>query len=150
MQQHPWRTLRDEFPEWSVVWEELPDEILGLTDYARREIVLDRRHLQGRRRTTLMHEIWHIRRGDTHACDRATERWIEQRVARDLIPVTRLVECAKWATCRDELAEDLWVDRQILDVRLAHLHPAEWSAMKHMVNSRAGQVCTHQCSGCAQ
>ena len=149
MHLHPWRVLRDELPQWEVVWEELPPEVLGLTDYNRREIVLDRRHLQGQRRASLLHEIWHIRRGDTDPdqCDTKVERWIERQVARDLIPIDHLVKAAEWAANLHELADELWVDEALVVTRVQNLHPAERAAVTLAVRGR-DRNCPVRCAGC--
>lgn len=122
---HPWRKLRDEHPTWTVLFERLPHGFLGLTDYRTREITIDHQQLQRERRATLTHELIHIREGHDGHCNEAVERRIEREVARTLIPIEQLVDAACWARSRSELAEELWVDDRILNVRLETLHPAE-------------------------
>lgn len=134
---HPWHDLRDNHPEWSVVWRRLPLGLYGHTDHGRREIILDRDQLQSQRRTTLAHELYHVRHGDTHACDAKAERWIERQVARELIPHQLLAEAVKWAGGNlSELAEELWVDEDLLAVRARWMHPAERAVLRRIIARR--------------
>ena len=53
--------------------------------------------------------------------DAAADQW----AARFLIPLDALADALRWATCPDEAAEELWVTRHTLDVRLATLDTTE-------------------------
>lgn len=133
---HPWHDLRDNWPDWSVVWRRLPLGRLGHTDHGRQEIVLDRDQLQAQRRTTLAHELYHVRRGDDHSCDAKTEIWIERQVAIELIPHALLAEAVRWARTFGELAEELWVDQALLAVRLRYMHHSERTVLRRLVARR--------------
>lgn len=98
---------------------DLPDGILGLTDGDR--IWLDRRQRQAQKRSTLTHELEHMERGHRGCQPPAIEAEVEDAAARKLITLTALAEAIVWATCEDELAQDLWVDRAMVRTRLERL-----------------------------
>lgn len=121
----PWQTLADEFPDWSVRFGVLPDGFDGLTDFRRRTIWIDQHLGRAARRSTLAHELEHVRRGHDGECCTAVEVDVEQTAARNLIPLERLGDVLMWTHLLDEAAEELDVDTAALAVRLGHLHPAE-------------------------
>lgn len=123
---HPWREFR-RLIDWTLEWAHLPGNLMGHTDYRSRVVTLDSRLNQAERRCTIAHETEHIRRGPTppHLVARE-EVAVDRNVARRLLPDIRAVgEALAWARNLDEAADELWVDRQTLEVRLKHLHPAE-------------------------
>ena len=124
---HPWRRLRDEYPDWIVVWCELEHD-LAHADWDAKAIYMDRRLSQAERRSTVAHELFHLDRGPAPLDPRLLAREeaiVEQLAARALIPIPELGEALAWSYALDEAAAELWVDRNLLEARLAHLHPAE-------------------------
>lgn len=146
---HPWRELRDQHPDWTVCWETLPDGFAGLTDYDRKEVVLDRRQLQCQRRVTLAHEIVHIRAGHDGHCDPKVEASIERQIARELIPLDTLLRAAVWARTLRELSAELWVDDAIAAVRIQNLHPAERALLTQALAQRDGTCPICRAGSCA-
>lgn len=129
---HPWRRLR-ELAEWTLEWAHLPGDVVGLTDWTRHTITLDRGLLQAERRSVLAHELEHVAR-EVAPLDpvlRAREESaVDQAAARRLIPLDRLADALAWSHCHDEAADELWVSPELLRVRLAHLHPAELAVLR--------------------
>lgn len=129
MQIHPWRSLRHK-PHIDVVWTR-DDTLLAGADawwYGDQAVILmDARLRQTQRRCALAHELAHEERGDT-ACNRLDAR---QELAADLMAARWLIELGdllsalKWTRDKGELADELWVTRDLLQIRLDHLHPAE-------------------------
>jgi hypothetical protein len=122
---HPWRSLRDHFADWNLRWAPMHDRV-GLTTYATKTITLHPDLDQAQRRSTLAHELEHVRRGPCaeHLWPRE-EVIVEAIAARKLVGIRELGEALAWARDFDEAAQELWVDRSIIDARLAHLHPSE-------------------------
>lgn len=123
---HPWRDLRALAHVTLHLTADLGPGVWGATDGARR-IWLDTGLTQRERRSTLAHELEHLRRGHTGCQDPATERAVEAAAARYLLPEIReIADALVWAGCHlDAAADELWVDEQLLRARLEHLHPAE-------------------------
>lgn len=119
---HPWRRLRH-LTHLDVQWTELPGDEVGRTDGA--TIWLDPRQPQRQRRCTLLHELIHADRGVECGVDEGEERVVEQLAARHLIPLVALAEGIAWASDEEELAEDLWVDAEMVRARLAGLTEPE-------------------------
>lgn len=127
----PWRELRAlesvifdqvDLPSGNAWW--VPGE----------QVILMRpRLLQVERRCALAHELGHrdlghsgqCRYGDADRQSARAEESADQWAARRLITVDALGSVLVWTDDRDEAAEELWVTRRLLDVRLAHIHPAE-------------------------
>lgn len=135
MQHHPWRTLRDQWPDWQVKFAVLPDGIHGCTDVELRTIWIDKRLGQAARRSTLAHEAIHAARGE-HECDDGDDALVEQAAAQILLPLDRLLHVLPWATTVGEAAEELWVDVDMMRCRLDHLHPSERAAIKRAFAAR--------------
>ena len=127
---HPWRTLRSLPTE--IIWTSDP-ELLGgrkAAWYPALDVITMSPHLtQVERRCSLAHELGH-----RHAADHPTgrddydatqEAAADQWAARFLIPLDALADALRWATCPDEAADELWVTRHTLDVRLATLDTTE-------------------------
>ena len=128
---HPWRRLRA-LTDWTLRWAVLPDGILGLTDHRSQIIVLATGMGQAERRSTLAHELEHVD-GRTHepTCDR--------NAARSLLPDVRPIgEALAWAHDLDEAVDELWVDRPLLEVRLAALHPCERAYLRRRLAEEPG------------
>lgn len=129
---HPWRVFRA-LANWQLAIAWLPIGILGLTDYDTRTVTLAEGLGQAERRSTLAHELEHIARGWT-PCTTREECAVDRIAARKLIEIRDLGEALAWTSNRDEAAEELWVDTDMLNVRLANLHPAE----HHYLRRRLG------------
>jgi len=126
---------------WDIVFCDLTDGNAGETDFDTNTIRLQRGMLQAERRCTVAHEGFHADRGPV--CDDPVliareEAAIDQDVARHLIGIRELGEALAWSRDLDEVAEELWVDRHTLDVRLAHLHPAEGHYLRRRLGDEVG------------
>lgn len=89
--------------------------------------------MQAEQRCTIAHEIEHIQRGPTPpdpAIRAREEVAIDRAVARRLIDIDALGEALAWPLDPSEVADDLWVDRQTLEVRVHSLHPSEQVYLK--------------------
>jgi hypothetical protein len=81
---------------------------------------------QAERRSTLRHELEHHFNGPVLESLLAKEEIAcELAAARDLIDIRKLGEALAWTQDRRQLADELWVDPGLLDVRIAHLQPSE-------------------------
>lgn len=124
---HPWQAFR-ELVDWTLHWRPLPPGRLGLTDYLEMTVTLAPGLTQAQRRCTIAHETEHIRRGPTmlpHLRAREEEETIDRNVARQLIGIRELGEALAWSDDEHQVADELWVDVDILRARLRGLHPAE-------------------------
>lgn len=120
---HPWRTLR-ELPEITLLWHDGGKR--GYYSHHRQTISLRRGMTQAQRRTTLRHELQHHFNGRAlRALIAREEIACEEGAARDLIDIRKLGETLAWTQNLHDVAEDLWVDEELVCVRLRHLHPAE-------------------------
>lgn len=108
-------------PHWRVIHRPLPDRLIGYIHAPSRIIVIESGLDQAERRSTLAHELEHVRAGH-HECQTArVERAVCDRAARALIPLGHLVDGLLWTRDRHELASDLWVDLDTLACRLDNL-----------------------------
>ncbi|WP_036564383.1 hypothetical protein [Nocardioides halotolerans] len=124
---HPWRRFA-ELTDWSLVWAELPEGVMGRTCHQTRTVTLALGLSQAERRCTIAHETAHIVRGPVAPHQTLREELaIDRSVARLLVPsVPRLVDAMVWADGHLETAADaLWVDHYLLSVRLRTLTAAE-------------------------
>lgn len=120
---HPWRLLRH-LPEITLEWHDGGEA--GWYDFATQTISLRRGMCQAERRSTLRHELEHHFRGPAleHLIERE-EVACEKAAARDLIGLAPLGEALAWTQDVDEVADELWVDPELVLTRCRHLHPAE-------------------------
>lgn len=89
--------------------------------------------LQVERRCALAHELAHRALGHTGECghpdagrqSRRQEHAADLWAARRLITLDALARVVAWTDDRDEAADELWVTREVLDVRLSHMHLGE-------------------------
>jgi hypothetical protein len=126
---HPWRRLR-ELAHVRLLWHEGGPP--GWTDFEESTISLRRGLNQAERRSTVMHECLHVERGPVPMglADREELR-VEKESARLLLPDVKVIgEALAWARDLSEAADELWVDEQMLRVRLRYLHPAERGWLK--------------------
>jgi Zn-dependent peptidase ImmA (M78 family) len=136
----PWRELRAldqlifdqvDLPSGDAWWVPAHDVIL-----------MRPRLLQVERRCSLAHELGHrhlehtgqCRYGDSRRQGARAELEADQWAARKLITIEALGSVLVWTDDRDEAADELWVTRRLLDVRLAHIHPAERAYVRRRFN----------------
>jgi Zn-dependent peptidase ImmA (M78 family) len=129
---HPFRELRaadqllmfmsDELPSGNAWWSPAYDVI-----YLRKGI------LQVERRCALAHELGHRALRHNGQCRHPDAARIGQRNERDadvwaasrLITVEDLADALRWTSCPVQAAEELWVTRRLLEVRLARMSVPE-------------------------
>lgn len=120
---HPWRRLRRN-PEITLAWHD--GGVAGWYDFDTQTISLRRGMSQAGRRSTLRHELEHHFRGwFTEAELEREELACELAAARDLIDIRKLGEALAWSSDLFDVADELWVDPELIEVRCQHLHPAE-------------------------
>lgn len=102
-----------------------------------RAIVMDKRLTQVERRSVLAHELGHVIRGDVpcgdEVLDARQESVVDQWAARKLITIEALVDALRWSDDPHEVADCLWVTVDLLEIRLAHLHPSERAWVKREI-----------------
>ena len=124
---HPWRAF-GQHEDWLLARAELPDGLRGVADFDTRTVILHSRLRQVERRCTLAHEIVHIERGPVPVDERLAAREesaVQREAARRLISLEALGEALAWSEQPAEVADVLWVTEDVLQARLASLHPAE-------------------------
>lgn len=97
---------------------ELPDRLMGCTDFERHEVTVDERLSLPQWRTTLVHELVHLRRGPVPVEAAAREEAAVQREATDiLVPAGSALSQldSAWAGWEvDQLAAVYAVDRETM------------------------------------
>lgn len=136
----PWRHLREHYAEYRVYEVEFDSDHLGCIDHCRKIIWLDSRLLCREQRATLAHELGHL---ELDLCVQgkwvpASEDHVDQWAARRLISLPELLHAFRWSMNLDEMAEELWVDRHTLGVRLRCLADDEQDAVMQAIARRAG------------
>lgn len=124
---HPWRRFRVE-AQWVLWATRLPRGCMGYVDWRAHAVVIDRTLLQVERRCTITHELVHIERGPVPTdpwLGRREERAVEREAARRLIELDALADALAWSSQPAEVAEELWVDEQTLNARVAGLSRSE-------------------------
>lgn len=124
---HPWRALRRLA---DVILEHHDDDAIhGWAIYSNPpRISLHRDLTQAQRRSTLTHELVHLERGplpDHDVLDAREEEAVEREAARRLICMDRLVWALQWSRDEHEVADELWVDVDMVRARLRALTPGE-------------------------
>lgn len=127
----PWRYLRLHYKDVAVFETELPGDMLAWVDPDRRMIWLDNRLTQAEQRSSLAHEIGHLERGTLCDLARKTveEKAVEEWAARRLIDAHALAHALQWSCRLEEIAEELWVDEQLVRARFRCLTDAEQDLM---------------------
>lgn len=126
---NPWRHFRDHHPHIDIHFVDL-DHLNLLGRVTREGIEINKSSEQRERRSTLTHEAIHLERGPIprhrHFAQRE-ERVVEELTARLLIPIEDLLDTLLWCHGRadDEAADELWVDLDVLNTRIATLKPCE-------------------------
>jgi hypothetical protein len=100
------------------------------------DIMIDRHQLQVERRCTIAHELVHDERRVFPAepvLKAREETLVERTAARRLIELGDLIDALRACTTRqsDSLADSLWVDRPMLEARMAALDPIEVAELEH-------------------
>lgn len=128
----PWRQLRG-LPEVIVAYlEDLPSGRAWWSP-AHQMILMAQGFSQRARRCALAHELAHIDLGHSGVAeypdaDRQDDRIHDaanRLAARRLIPLDRLGKALAWSQNLEEVADELWVEPEMLQTRLRHLHPSE-------------------------
>ena len=123
MPPNPWRRLRD-LPQITLLWHD--GGAKGYYDFDRQAISLRRGMTQAERRSTLRHELQHHYHGRFLKSLLAKEEAAcELAAARDLIDIRKLGEALAWSQNLDDVASELWVDPELVEIRCARLHPSE-------------------------
>lgn len=127
----PWRHLRERHPEYRVHEVEFATDHLGCVDHRRKVIWLDSRLLCREQRATLAHEIGHIELDYfvQGMWAPAAEYRVDAWAARSLITLPDLLQAFAWSMDLGEMAEELWVDRHTIGVRLRCLTDEEQDAV---------------------
>lgn len=132
---HPWRHLRS-MTDVAVTWD-APDGTLGTWCAVTRAMAFHPEQSQAQRRCTATHEIVHAELAHAGPCTESTELMVLKISARRLIGVRALGDAVVFhLDDRAALAQELWVDRQTLDARLDHLHPAEKGYLRRRLTMR--------------
>lgn len=146
---HPWRELRHSPALLLELTHDIPSGDAWWSP-AHEVILMRPGLLQVERRCALAHELGHRELRHTGQCgypdarrqsvraEHHADRW----AARRLIELDRLVDVGRWTSCRDEAADELWVTRHLLEVRLAHLHPAERGYLRRTVTTHEEEEST--------
>lgn len=134
---HPWRAFAD-LTDWTLRWEQLPGDLMGLTDWSRRTVTLTTGLTQAERRCTIAHETRHIERGPfPRHLEAVEEAEVDRLTARLLLPdVQQVGEALAAAPDLGAAASRLWVDELVLEARLRALHPAERGFLRRHLRER--------------
>jgi Zn-dependent peptidase ImmA (M78 family) len=137
----PWRHLRS-LPHIDLRFtddDQLLDGAHAWYYHRLRAIVMDSRLTQVERRSAIAHELGHVLRGDlpcgSDLLDARQESVVEQWAARKLIELPALADALKWSDDPDEVAEALWVTKDLLLTRIEHLHPSERAYLRRSLDS---------------
>ena len=89
-------------------------------------ITIDPRPSQAQRRCALAHELEHVMRGPAPKWDEAREEAVVERTAaRRLVSIDELASAVQWTRDPVELAEELWIDADMLSALVDGLTPSE-------------------------
>ena len=141
---HPWCRLRG-LDDWLLEWDQLPEGISGEINWPTHTIIIDPRLSQAQRRCTLAHELEHVARGPS--ADPREETLVEQAAACRLVGIDELADAVRWTGDAAEMAEELWVDADMLAARLAVLTPAQrrvLDAVADDVRGGGGKECGYR------
>jgi hypothetical protein len=131
MSWNPWRWVGEHYPHIVVSCEHrLPKRVAGI--WRDNTIWLCSTLNQAERRSVLTHELQHLQRGlpSPQYRDRE-ERIVDELAARRLIAIADLARALRSTRDPDALAEELWVDRHTVEVRLSNLNPDETAELEH-------------------
>lgn len=122
---------------WTVTHKPLPEQVLGEVHWPTRTITIDPRQPAAAARSTLAHELEHIRRGPLPAdpvLAAREELVVEKVTARSLISVHALGEALAESDDPRHAAELLDVDPDLLIARLAWLDPTERAYLRRRLS----------------
>lgn len=120
---HPWRAIRA-MTDVTVLFEAEPGR-RGSWCHRTRTIRVNPRLLQVERREVVTHERQHALRGHEACQPPAEELSVRKAVARELIDLRDLGRALLWSDDLHEVADELWVTPELLQLRVRWLHPAE-------------------------
>lgn len=129
---HPWRALR-RLTHVKLHWREM-DGVLGQTDGST-VIYMHPDQSQAQRRCTLAHELAHIELGHINGATPREEAAAREHAARRMISLDRLMDALRWAESMEEVADELWVDHQMLIDRIDTLTKDERQALVDLHHS---------------
>ncbi len=116
----PWLALAAR-PHLQLLHAPIPER--GRYYHDLRTIVLRTGLLLVEQRAVLWHELVHADRGDRQGC--SDERTCVRDAARRAIDLHELADALAWSEDRHEVADQLKTTAELLDARLANLHPSE-------------------------
>lgn len=133
---HPWRAFRH-LVDWTLHWShDLPEDRQGEVDFEAQTVTIAHGLTQAERRCTIAHETQHILRGPAPAyLEAREERAVNEAAARLLIPVEALAEALLWSYDEHEVAEELWVDVDTVQARLAGLTADEQQLLNERLDA---------------
>lgn len=110
-------------PHVELHWADLPEGVRAVTDGVAR-IWMPHMPLQRQRRSTLAHELEHLRAGHRGCQPRKVERHVRAMAAQYLLPDIRhtVDEVIFYGGINDDAAQDLWVDLATLQARFDLTH----------------------------
>ncbi|NDO78229.1 hypothetical protein GKZ75_08335 [Kocuria indica] len=127
--------------EPQVIYRLLSGDACGYYDRANNTIVVDPRLSPRQRRITEAHERIHAERGDvcphTEWLEIKMEAAVDRELALRLIPWTALLDAARWSSEPHEIAEELDVDEDLLEIRIAHLSDTERGRLNRVSRENA-------------
>ncbi|MFV8169887.1 hypothetical protein [Mycolicibacterium peregrinum] len=128
---HPWKTAAERFSHITIVTaHRLPRGVRGL--FEGNTIWLCSTLTQAERRCALTHELQHAERGvPADPFLPREEQIVDELAARRLVPIENLARALRATRDTDSLAEELWVDRHTIQVRMRTLDPIETAALEH-------------------
>ncbi len=138
---HPWRELRALGEDVYLEFCDTPGGKHAWWSPAHDTFLMRRDLLQVERRCALAHELAHRTLRHSGQCtypdarrqNKRQERIADVWAAERLIPLDLLAKHIAWTDDPDELADDLWVTRRLLDVRLETMMGGEWVKLRSLV-----------------
>lgn len=124
---------------WDLVWARLPSAVAGCTDFVNHAVMIAIDLSPAERRSTLAHEVEHIRRGPVPTepvLAAREERAVEEAAARQLINIRDLAELLAESDEPAYVADALGVDPELLSTRLDHLHPSEVAFLRRRLDTK--------------
>jgi len=127
---HPWRAFQA-LREWTLKWShDLPEDCQGTTCFDTKTVTMAHGLTQAERRATIAHETQHILRGPVAPyVQTREEQAVETAAAELLIPLEALAEALAWSMDEYEIADELWVDVEMVKARMAALTDEESRAL---------------------
>jgi hypothetical protein len=136
----PWRWLR-RLSHIEVLWADLPGDLLGQSDFETDTITLALGMTQAERRSVCWHEVLHLQRGPVpEYLEQREELAVDAAVARDLIPLSALVDAMVWSADEWEIADELTVSVDLVRVRLHDLTAAETEALNRALDAAESRL----------